>query len=112
MPNYKALNALAEIRDYMRETGQIPDPICDDFNRVAKSLGADPDWCMPAPELTPEQKKESDRLLSAMIADRHNHLLTKAPVDMRNQFTWCEQCQDWFLPRVGPSRKKESLTRG
>jgi hypothetical protein len=70
MANYKALNALAEIRQYMRENGGIPDAIRDDFNQVAKSLGSSPDWCMktPEPELTPEQQAEADRLYQAMLA--------------------------------------------
>lgn len=69
MPNYKALNALAEIRDYMRETSRIPDAIVEDFNQVATSLGGSPEWCGKVAELTPEQQKESDRLLEAMKAD-------------------------------------------
>jgi len=44
-PNYRALNALAEIRDYLREI----DPkgakaLMQNFNQVAKSLGGEDNW--------------------------------------------------------------------
>ena len=29
---------------------------------------------------------------------QHNHSTTLAPFDMRNQFTWCPNCQEWYLP--------------
>lgn len=37
----------------------------------------------------------------------HNHSTTIAPLDKRNQFTWCAACQEWYLPteRIGRSRK-------
>lgn len=45
MANYKALSALAEIRDYLREINSpVPAPIVNDFNVVAKSLGGSEDW--------------------------------------------------------------------
>lgn len=48
MPNYKALNSLAEVRDWVRDYlhHDIPDAIVDEFNQVAKSLGASADWMM------------------------------------------------------------------
>lgn len=49
---YERLNALAEIRDYLREILEknyhdrtIPDPIREDFNLLAKHLGSVDGWC-------------------------------------------------------------------
>lgn len=51
MKNLDAINALVEIRDYLRESlnGEIPQPICDDFNSVISALTGrhHQDWCMP-----------------------------------------------------------------
>jgi len=48
MNKYEALNALAEIRDYLRgldANKEIPILIVDDFNIVARKLGAADHWC-------------------------------------------------------------------
>jgi hypothetical protein len=42
------LNRLANIRDFLRDAnaGVIPQRLVEDFNRLAKNLGADEDWCV------------------------------------------------------------------
>ncbi len=49
---HAALAALAEIRDWLRETqlaltgmNNIPKPMVESFNTVAKQLGAEGMWC-------------------------------------------------------------------
>jgi hypothetical protein len=63
MNRIERLNALAEIRDYLRErVGIIPQGICDDFNILAAHLGASKlssSWCLPATHDTPEEQIKS-----------------------------------------------------
>jgi len=60
--NITLLNTLAEIRDYVHErVDVIPQGICEDFNDLAKHLGAScahSSWCLPVTHDSPTAKEE------------------------------------------------------